>query len=853
MKSDFYRQLILNSKQVTPNQNNYDVRYYSLDLIPDPQTAHLSGETEIIIRITSPSLEQVELNFWDGMTIQDIFFTSSPESKLTYTLNDDILAVDLDSTLVQDEQASITIRYSGYPENSGYGSFGFEIYNGKDFIGTFNQPIGARGWFPCKDFPFDKADSIDIRVTVRNDLIVASNGVLKSKITNGPLTTYWWHHGYPIVTYLVSLAIYPYFVWSDTYISVQGQEMPIEFYTFADTNSASPSYLVPNYKKTRSMIEFFASIFGEYPFIDEKYGHAEWTLSFGMEHQTITSMGNPTERRVAHELAHMWWGDMITCRTFHHIWLNEGFARYAESLWFAYTGFSPSASAYQMEYHTHKGEGTIYVEDPVNDDIFDIELSYNKASWVLHMLRHVVGDSIFFNILKTYHVSPDHHHNTANTEDFQRICEQVSGLKLEKFFQQWIYGEYFPSYSYGWVYEPTEDGYKVKVEIKQLQTNTGIFWMPIDVSIKTEKGTSVSVAWDSLKTQSFEFFSKDRPLEIELDADDWILKDVTTHLMSPYTEKVFFNNPYQLPGSGILRTFCETYNPDGHHLELSAFVESLDKSIIDSIQFSDNGVDDDGIADNGIFGGSWQVPPGELYYKMDMLTHSVDSSYVNYQSNKAYFTTVGPVILTDYITASGDSFTTPGADFLIKFDLQNMSETVTIPNITAELVSSDTCIREILHDKVNYGTLAPGESEQTEGVYALRINPNCPSPHLTTVDVVIKSNGNIFWRDKLQFDIISDIQGVDQNIPEQFALNQNYPNPFNPLTTINYQLPISDFVDLSIYNLLGQKVRTLVSEKQNAGYHKINWNANGFASGVYYYQMRTDAGFVQTKKLLLLR
>ncbi len=156
MKSEFYRQLILSSQQVTTNQENYDVKYYALNLIPDPQTAQLRGETEIIFKITSPSLEQLELNFWDGMTIESIYFTSISESNLTYTLNDDILTVDLDSTLVQNEQASITICYNGYPGNSGYGSFTFGAHNGKEFIGTFNQPIGARAWFPCKDFPFDK-------------------------------------------------------------------------------------------------------------------------------------------------------------------------------------------------------------------------------------------------------------------------------------------------------------------------------------------------------------------------------------------------------------------------------------------------------------------------------------------------------------------------------------------------------------------------------------------------------------------------------------------------------------------------------------------------------------------------
>ncbi len=190
-------------------------------------------------------------------------------------------------------------------KTQGYGSFSFETHLGKDFIGTYNQPYGARAWWPCKDFPVDKADSIDIRVTVPNDLIVASNGVLQSTTPNGDNTTYWWHHGYPIATYLVSLAIYPYFVWSDTYVSANSVQMPIEsFYTFTDTNIATPGYLVPNYKKTLDD-GIFAGIFGEYPFLDEKYGHAEWTQSFGMERRLSPIWETPPVRRVAHGLSHM--------------------------------------------------------------------------------------------------------------------------------------------------------------------------------------------------------------------------------------------------------------------------------------------------------------------------------------------------------------------------------------------------------------------------------------------------------------------------------------------------------------------------------------------------------------------
>jgi hypothetical protein len=854
-KSEFYRTLLLGTQQITPNQEDYDVKYYGLDLTPDPQTALLEGKTEIIVQVTGQNLDHIEFNFWDGMTINDIYLTASPGLPLEYTRSDDILSITLGSTFTQGEQIGITIEYSGYPQNSVYGSFGFGTHLGKDFIGTFNQPYGARAWWPCKDFPIDKADSIDIRVTVPNNLIVASNGVLRNQTNSGDLTTYWWHHGYPIATYLVSLAIYPYFVWSDIYLSDQGTQMPISFYTFTDTNNAEPSYLVPNYKKTRSMIEFFASIFGEYPFLDEKYGHAEWTLSFGMEHQTLTSMGNPTERRVAHELAHMWWGDMITCRTYHHIWLNEGFARYAESLWFAHSEFVASVSEYQLDYHSYKGAGTIYVEDPFTEDIFDIELSYNKASWVLHMLRHAVDDSVFFNILNAYHFSSDHQHSTATTEDFQLICEQVSGLNLDKFFQQWIYGEYFPSYSSAWLYEPVDGGYNLKVEIKQLQSNTDLFWMPIDVNVTTTNGSSVFVARDSLQTQSFQFFIEDRPLSIELDKDDWILKDATIHIKAPYIQQIMFDDPYQVPGSGNLQIFCETFNPDSHDIEISAMIESFDRSISDSILLYDDGSHGDGTADDGIFGGSWLVPQGELFYKMHMFTRSLDSSYINYQHEISNFASVGPVSLVAFSSADGDSVTSPGADFLIKLELQNYSGSVTIPNITAELVASDTCINQIIHDRVNYGILAPGESAMTEGVYALRINPKCPAPHKTNVDILIKSDGRLFWKDRLQFDIVSSVE-KDPVLPLKYVLHQNYPNPFNPKTVISWQLAVGSYVELSVYNVLGEEVANLVAEQQKAGYHRIEWDASGFASGVYYYRLSAESkahSVVKAKKLVLLR
>jgi aminopeptidase N len=139
--------------------------------------------------------------------------------------------------------------------------------------------------------------------------------------------------------------------------------------------------------------------------VDEKYGQADFLWGGGMEHQTCTSYGSWNEALFAHEIAHQWWGDMITCESFHHIWLNEGFAEYSEAMWFEDTYSPYTASEYLMDYQLYLGDGTIYVEDPQNENIFELGLSYHKASWVLHMLRHIVGENHFINIMKTYYSS----------------------------------------------------------------------------------------------------------------------------------------------------------------------------------------------------------------------------------------------------------------------------------------------------------------------------------------------------------------------------------------------------------------------------------------------------------------
>jgi len=524
-KSEYLQKIVQAEQLKTENQDHYDVGYYSLDLNVDPVNRELSGSVQVVAEVIADTFRQVDLNFWDGMNVSNIFWTNNENKNLQYNHEQDILTVKLDSTLKLGEHFQITIIYSGKPQFSPYGGFGFHSHAGKPMIWTLSQPFGARSWWPCKDLTSDKADSVDIRVTVPNELIVASNGSLRETSTEGDLTTFWWHEQYPIVSYLISLAIHPYKVYYDDYIYNNGLDtMQIHFYMF----HSNYEEIKPLNALTKDMIAFFASCYGEYPFVKEKYGHAEFVAGGAMEHQTCTSFGFWNEPVIAHELAHQWGGDLITCDTWNHIWLNEGFATYSEALWIEHVHPEFPASDYQLQANLYLGPGTIYVEDPEHEVILHGGLSYNKGSWVFHMLRHIVGDTTFFKILKTYFASPLHSYGTATTEEFQAIAEQLSGKNLERFFHQWIYEEWFPHYSYLWQSTDLGNGnFKVSGLVNQIQTEGPLFEMPVDMTIRTAAGDTTFVLLSDEQSEYFECTVKSRPNTVLLDKDNWILKQVS--------------------------------------------------------------------------------------------------------------------------------------------------------------------------------------------------------------------------------------------------------------------------------------------------------------------------------------
>ena len=504
---------------LTENQNKIDITFYGIELDIDFDQDEISGSVLVKGWVGFSQPDSIELDFTSDMTVDSVKLYGDLTS---YNHENDLLSISPpQETIPEGYEFMIEVFYHGTPTTCGFGSFVFDSHAGIEHVWTLSEPYGARCWWPCKDDPSDKADSVDIVVRVPESQIVASNGNLIYEVSLGNgRKEYRWEERYPICTYLVSLAIYPYTVWHDQYISTNGDTLPLDYFVFPDRYENSYS----NYLLTKDMISLFASQFGEYPFMDEKYGHADFGWGGAMEHQTLTSMGGYSQTLIAHELGHQWWGDLITCASFHHIWLNEGFARYCQALWEEYFNGDDAYFAY-MNSHAYYGPGTIYVEEPTTTSaIFNGNLSYNKASWVVHMLRHVVGDNTFFEILHAYASNDSLAYASATTADFQEVCEDISEMDLGDFFQQWIYGEKYPYYQLSWWSTGTDE---YTIQIDQIQT-TGYFHMPIDLHITGFLMDTIIVVDNYEPSQTYQVSGLETPAihEIQLDPGGWILKEV---------------------------------------------------------------------------------------------------------------------------------------------------------------------------------------------------------------------------------------------------------------------------------------------------------------------------------------
>jgi len=337
--------------------------------------------------------------------------------------------------------------------------------------------------------------------------------------------------------------------------------------------------------------------------------------------------------------------------------------------------------------------------------------------------------------------------------------------------------------------------------------------------------------------------------------EDTVVKRAIEWIKSlAYAHDVTVDKSYLQPEIDSILVTTQVENPHQHELSLVAEIKNMNDVFIDSLNLYDNGMHgDDGFGDN-LWGNFYFVKLSEEQsYTVSVTTNDLTDATSRIIPNVAWFTTIGPIKVSSYQITSPDSIPNHGDLISYKLTLRNEGQTATAINITTNLIALDSCASITGFPDKPYGDIAPGETAVHSGSHRIQFNnfnTGCPDPMSVKVLVEISSNGFVFWYDTLE--IVTDIEESMFAIPKSYALHQNYPNPFNPITKINYQLPITNYVELSIYNLLGQKVATLVSKKQNAGYHQVEWNASGFASGVYYYQL-VASDYKEVKKMILLK
>ncbi len=512
------------------DQSDYDVIYWELDInVTDIQGENISGKVTMTSEATVDGLASIEYDLHYAMDADSVFMYGEPVS---YTHSGNVLEIDLDHTYDAGEHFTTLVYYHGHPVGGGFGSFGWRTHNGQPIISTLSEPEGAREWWPCKDMPHDKADSSDVIITVPDDLVGTSNGILVSDVDNGDGTrTFHWNISYPITTYLISLAITNYESFTDWYFTVDGDSMPIVNYVYPEHFDNA----VEDLSITASVMEIFAGLFGEYPFIREKYGHSIFPWGGAMEHQCNTSYGASLIRGdhaydwiLVHELAHMWFGDMISCDTWPDIWMNEGFASYLEALW-TEDLYGHNSYLNYMRYNNSVNEPSGPIYDP--NPLFGGNTVYDKGSWALHMLRGVMGDDAFFEGMYAYANHPEYQYGTIQTLQFRDHMEEYYGASLDWYFEEWLMGRNRPHYVYSWMSEETDNGrYQVFLHIRQTQSSPSpyVFTMPIKVYPRINGVDTVITVWNDSREDDVTFIVSGQPSMLRFDIDDWILKEVSS-------------------------------------------------------------------------------------------------------------------------------------------------------------------------------------------------------------------------------------------------------------------------------------------------------------------------------------
>jgi aminopeptidase N len=481
----------------------YNVHFYSLDIAMNNVVTDVAGTGEIH-GITVVALDSVLFELHSNFSISEIRLDGSP---VTYSRNGSAIKVPINAVAGTD--FIVAIDYAGTPPTAGttpFGGAGMTAGSsptwGNHVVWSLSEPFSAYEWWPCKQSLTDKADSSQVKITVPDTCMAGSNGLLENVVDLGNgFKRFEWKHRHPIDYYLVSVAVAKYIEYT-VYANPVGAPSPIMIQNFIYDNPSTLPNFQTRIDETADFIELFYELYGPYPFEDEKYGHCMAPLSGGMEHQTMTTQGFFEKGLTSHELGHQWWGDHVTCASWCDIWINEGFASYSEYLMLENL-YPAEKDQHMLDVHDNvmsQAGGSVWVLDSLNENrIFSGRLTYDKGAAIIHTLRYLINDDVeFFNALRTFQTT--YSNSTATGVDLMLHTETETALDLNSFFEQWYFGEGYPTYSVRW----NQYGNNAFVQISHTAskpTVTATFTNPIDLRFVRPGQSDTIVRFDITSNQ----------------------------------------------------------------------------------------------------------------------------------------------------------------------------------------------------------------------------------------------------------------------------------------------------------------------------------------------------------------
>ncbi len=534
-----------------------DVTYLKLDIQASDTSTWVAGYAEYFARNLKDGLGRVSLDMNNYLTTDSVLLNGM-QCESTHTGN--ILKIWFPEALSSGTVFTLRIYYHGATPSTGFFSGITSLYNAYWKIPvtwTLSEPFGARDWFPAKQVLTDKIDSLDIYLTVPAGRLAGSNGILigTDTLPDGR----WRHHWksmYPIDYYLISFTVADYQNYS-IYAHPQGMQDSLLIQNYLYNRPGYLDLVKGQIDVTPALIDFFSGLFGPYPFPEEKYGHCVAPIGGGMEHQTMTTLSGFGFTLVAHELCHMWFGDLITCRSWQDIWLNEGFASYGEYLAMDHFQGNNAAGVWMTNAHDQamiSPSGSIYVpSDQLTNPsrIFNSSLSYKKGAAVLHMLRYELNnDSLFFSALRQYRNT--FAYGTATIADFEHVMETKTGRDLSWFFNQWIYGQGYPSFNVS--YDQSSGKVIARIEQKSSTSITPLFLTSMDIHLIFTDGDSLARVWIDDTLKRFDIPTGRRLVRLEVDPSGWLLKKAFVYRK----ELPAIYNVYPNPFAGTIN--IEFYN-----------------------------------------------------------------------------------------------------------------------------------------------------------------------------------------------------------------------------------------------------------------------------------------------------